>query len=244
MAIRRFLTTSLFTALVLALAPGIASAASAESTTTKPTKIFVFGDSLGHGLWSGLYRAFRENKQVKVVKKTKISTGFGIPSKYNWNSKIDGLIRNQKVQFAAVMIGANDWGGARSKRRWHNIGTPGWQKVYGERIEAFMRKLKAANIKAYWVGLPVMRKSRFRKSAKILNDIFRQKAEATGVTYIESWSHFADKSGNYKAYGPDIAGRKTLLRANDGTHFTPAGYRKLAQLVENEIKRNMGLTEK
>lgn len=212
----------------------------ASPATTGSVKLFVFGDSLGHGLWSGLYRAFRGDKSIKVVKKTRVSTGFGLPSKYNWNSNLVKILKRQKIDYAAIMIGANDWGGARSKRRWYNIGTPGWQKVYGERIESFMKKLKAANIKSYWVGLPVMRKSRFKKSALILNKIFRQKAAANGVTYIESWSHFADKSGNYRAYGTDIEGRKRLLRANDGTHFTPAGYRKLAGLVEKEIKRNMG----
>ncbi len=207
-------------------------------------KIIVFGDSLGDGLWSGLYRAFRDDKSIKVVKKTKISTGFGIPSKYDWNRNLVKILKKQKVQYAAVMIGANDWGGARSKKRWHNIGTPGWQKIYGERIEDFMKKLKAAKIESYWVGLPVMRKSRFKKSARILNEIFRKKAALVGVKYIDSWSTFADKSGNYKAYGSDIEGRKRLLRANDGTHFTPAGYRKLAQLVENEIKRTLVQAEK
>lgn len=244
MAIRRIFLTALFMPLITVMTAGHLLAATPALPAASAFKVYVFGDSLGHGLWSGLYRAFRDNKQIKVVKKTKISTGFGIPSKYNWNRNLDKLIKNKKVHYAAVMIGANDWGGARSKRRWHNIGTPGWQKIYGQRIEDFMRKLKAANIKSYWVGLPVMRKSRFRKSAKILNDIYRQKAAVTGVVFIESWSHFADKAGNYKAYGPDIEGRKRLLRANDGTHFTPAGYRKLAQLVENEIKRNIGLTEK
>lgn len=216
----------------------------AGPASTGGTKLYVFGDSLGHGLWAGLYNAFRDDKTIKIVKKTRISTGFGIPSKYNWNANLERILKSQKFDYAAVMFGANDWGGARSNHRWHNIGTPGWEKVYGERVEDFMKKLKAANINAYWVGLPVMRKSRFKKSAKILNAIYREKARLTGVKYIESWSHFADKSGNYTAYGQDIEGRKRLLRANDGTHFTPAGYRKLAQLVENEIKRNMGLAKK
>ena len=238
---RNTLSALFFSALLIASS---AQGAPATPAAASNHKIFVFGDSLGDGLWSGLYRAFRDDKTIKVVKKTKISTGFGIPSKYNWNRNLEKILNKQKVDYAAIMIGANDWGGARSKRQWHNIGTPGWQKVYGERIEDFMKKLKAANIKTYWVGLPVMRKSRFKKSAKILNDIFREKAAQVGVQYIDSWSHFADKSGNYIAYGPDIEGRKRLLRANDGTHFTPAGYRKLAQLVENEIKRTLGQAEK
>ncbi|PLX36403.1 MAG: hypothetical protein C0605_08200 [Hyphomicrobiales bacterium] len=240
MALTRLLSTLITLSLFLiGSGPGIASPA-----TTTGVKVIVIGDSLGDGLWAGLYRAYRDDKTVKVVKKTRISTGFGIPSKYDWNQNLVTILKQNKADYAAVMIGANDWGGARSQRRWYNIGTPGWEKVYGERIEDFMRKLKAANIESYWVGLPVMRKSRFKKSARILNEIFRQKAAITGVTYIESWSHFADKAGNYKAYGPDIDGRKTLLRASDGTHFTPAGYRKLAQLVQDEIKRKMGQAEK
>ena len=39
-------------------------------------RIVVLGDSLGDGLWSGLYRAFEEDNNLEFVKRSKVSTGF------------------------------------------------------------------------------------------------------------------------------------------------------------------------
>jgi hypothetical protein len=39
-------------------------------------RLYVFGDSLGDGIWAGLYRAFRPDGNIDVVKKSRVSTGF------------------------------------------------------------------------------------------------------------------------------------------------------------------------
>ena len=37
------------------------------------------------------------------------------------------------------------------------VGTEEWREAYGARVEKFIKKLRAANVAVYWVGLPVMR---------------------------------------------------------------------------------------
>jgi hypothetical protein len=72
-----------------------------------------------------------------------------------------------------------------------------------------------------------------------MNDIVRNKAYLDGIKFIDISAQFADESGNYTPYGPDITGKQRLLRDSDGILFTPAGNRKLAHFVEQEIKRDL-----
>ena len=36
-------------------------------------RLYVFGDSLGDGIWAGLYRAFKPDGNIDVVKKSRVS---------------------------------------------------------------------------------------------------------------------------------------------------------------------------
>ena len=39
-------------------------------------RVVVLGDSLGDGLWSGLYRAFEDDATLEFIQRSKASTGF------------------------------------------------------------------------------------------------------------------------------------------------------------------------
>ena len=112
-----------------------------------------------------------------------------------------------------------------------------------QRVEAFIKKLRAANIAVYWVGLPVMRSPDQATDAEAMNEIFREKAFINGAKFIDTWSGFTDEAGRYSAYGPDMSGQVRRLRADDGIHFTMRGYLKLAHFVEKEIRRDLSLAK-
>ena len=84
-----------------------------------------------------------------------------------------------------------------------------------------------------------MRRYEVNDPAQMMNDIVRDKTYLNGIKFIDIQAHFADEAGNYAAYGPDITGKQRLLREADGVLFTPAGNRKLALFVEQEIKRDL-----
>jgi hypothetical protein len=69
-----------------------------------------------------------------------------------------------------------------------------------------------------------------------LDDLYRQEAQASFVTYINVWDEFADETGSYTASGTDIGGQSRQLRLKDGVGFTKSGSRKLAFYVEQEIR--------
>lgn len=206
-------------------------------------RIVVLGDSLGDGLWSGLDRSFHDDNNVEVVKQTKVSTGFTRPDSYDWNASLDDILKSGPYQIAVVMIGSNDDQAMRVGKDWAKPGTDQWSEAYGQRVETFIKKLRAAGLAVYWVGLPVMRSPDQSDDAEAMNDVFREKAFINGAKYIETWSGFTDESGRYSAYGPDMQGQVRRLRDDDGVHFTMRGYLKLAHFVEKEIRRDLALAK-
>ena len=206
-------------------------------------RVLVLGDSLGDGIWSGLYRAFEEDRNIEVVKRSKVSTGFSRTDNYDWNAELDQMLKEEKYQVAVVMFGANDGAGVRSGKEWLKVGTDAWREAYGARVETFIKKLRAAKIAVYWVGLPVMRSPNQSSDAELMNEVFREKAFINGAKFIDTWSGFTDEAGRYSAYGPDMTGQVRRLRADDGTHFTMRGYLKLAHFGEKEIRRDLTLAK-
>jgi hypothetical protein len=206
-------------------------------------RIVVLGDSLGDGLWSGLYRAFEDDATLEFINRAKVSTGFARTDNYDWNTELANLLKNDTYQIAIIMFGANDAQAIRSGKDWLKVGSEGWHEIYGKRVEAFIKKLRAANIAVYWVGLPIMRSPAQVSDAEAMNDLFREKAFINGAKFIDTWNGFTDESGRYSAYGPDMTGQVKRLRADDGVHFTMRGYLKLAHFVEKELRRDLNLAK-
>jgi hypothetical protein len=206
-------------------------------------RVLVVGDSLGDGLWSGLYRAFEEDPTLEFIQRAKGSTGFARPDSYDWNSELADILKKDTYQIAVIMFGDNDAQPIRSGRASLKVGSDGWRETYGRRVEDFIKKLRAANIAVYWVGLPIMRSESQNADAEALNDVYREKAFINGAKFIETWNGFTDESGRYSAYGPDMTGQVKRLRADDGIHFTMRGYLKLAHYVEKELRRDLNLAK-
>lgn len=206
-------------------------------------RVLVVGDSLGDGLWSGLYRTFQEDKNLEIVNQAKVSTGFVRVDSYDWNKALDDILKDNTYQMAVVMFGANDNQPIRQGKEYFKPGTDAWRDAYGKRVEAFIKKLRDKKLAVYWAGLPIMRSPDQSDDAQFLNDVFREKAFINGAKFVDTWSGFTDDSGRYSAYGPDMEGQVKRLRADDGVHFTMRGYLKLAHFVEKEMRHDLSLAK-
>ena len=206
-------------------------------------RVLVVGDSLADGLWSGLYRAFQEDGNMEVVNKSKPSSGFVRADSYDWTKEIDDILKDDTYQMVVVMFGANDNQAIKSGKEYIKPGTDAWDELYGQRVEAFVKKLRAKGLAVYWAGLPIMRSPDDSDDAEELNDIYREKSFINGAKFIDKWSGFTDESGRYSAVGPDMSGQIRRLRDDDGVHFTPRGYLKLAHFAEKEIRRDLSLAK-
>jgi hypothetical protein len=64
-----------------------------------------------------------------------------------------------------------------------------------------------------------------------INKIYEAEAARFEVQFLPLWSTVADDQGGYTAYGKDRDGVTERLRADDGIHFTAAGYELIAQKI-------------
>jgi uncharacterized protein len=114
-----------------------------------------------------------------------------------------------------------------------------WETIYSRRIDDTIAALKSRGVPVIWVGLPPLRGPRSASDAAYLNELYRARAERTGVKYVDVWDGFVDEAGRYSNYGPDYEGQVRRLRSSDGVFFTKAGAIKLARYVEQELSRYM-----
>jgi len=86
-------------------------------------RVVVLGDSLGDGLWSGLYRAFEEDATLEFMQRAKPSTGFARTDSYDWNAEVADLLKTETYQIAVIMFGANDTQPIKSGKDWLKVGS-------------------------------------------------------------------------------------------------------------------------
>jgi uncharacterized protein len=202
--------------------------------------VAVLGDSLGQMLAQGLSEAFENRPEVAILRKAKENSGLVRDDFFDWTQATrDMLASGEKIDFAVMLIGSNDRQTLRDANGSYEPGSPEWQAAYTQRIETISAMFRDKKIPLVWVGLPILRSERLSADALAFNEFYRAYAEKSGATYIDIWEAFADESGQYSAFGPDINGQTVRLRAADGVHFTKAGARKLAHFVDPEIRRNL-----
>jgi uncharacterized protein len=202
-------------------------------------KLQAYGDALAEGVLSGLVEGFTGDARVQVSRKHRVLGGLTRPD-FDDEMKAEDAPGRETFHIGVVMIGIADRNHIRTSPRDRALwGTEDWRKEYGRRVDLLIKTLKRHGQAVYWVGQPVMRSPQLNEAANIMNDIAREKAYLNGAKFIDVSAQFADEGGNYAPWGPDITGKQKLLRENDGVLFTPAGNRKLALFVEQEIKRDL-----
>jgi uncharacterized protein len=117
--------------------------------------------------------------------------------------------------------------------------TDQWAAAYGKRIDEMIAALKAKGVPVLWVGLPALRGTKSTSDMSYLDELYRERAEKAGITYVDIWDGFVDDQGRYALQGPDFEGQMRRLRTADGVHFTKAGAVKLASYVDRELHRAM-----
>nr|WP_255500747.1 DUF459 domain-containing protein [Caulobacter sp. 17J80-11] len=196
----------------------------------------VFGDSMGDGLWAGLYRQLRADKTYEVSKFSRVSTGLTRYDYVDVQAQTVEQLAAGKVEVAVIEFGCNDGQAIAVDGHVYPFKSEGWRKAYLARIDALVAVLRAQGAAVYWVGLPKMRRADRDASAVYLNELYAERARALGVPFIATAELFQDESGAYSAYlsepGSD---HKRLMRADDGVHMTPAGYLRLAAPVAKRI---------
>ncbi len=232
---------------VLVLAPADPAAAQEPTGTSYITpfpegdvyKLQAYGDAFAEGLLSGLVEAFAGDPRLQISRKHRGLGGLA-RNDFDDEMKAEEAPGRETFHIGVIMIGVGDRLHMRTPTgNRAMLGTNEWREEYGRRVDRLIKTLKKRGMALYWVGQPVMRRYEANEPAQTMNDIVRDKAFLNGVKFIDIQAQFADEGGNYEPHGPDITGKRVLLREADGVLFTYAGNRKLAHFVEQEIKRDL-----
>lgn len=197
--------------------------------------VIVLGDSLGDGTWAGLYHVLRKDKRFNVIKKSRVATGFSRQDYYDWNEAAREIAAEARMDIAVVVMGTNDRQPIVRDGKRHALFDAEWRDIYRSRVDDFTATLKASGARVYWMELPVMRSPRFGADMEQFNEIFEDRAAANGVSFVKTEGLATGADGGYTAYGEDRFGRTRLLRAEDGIHFTMAGYELLGDRIADAI---------
>jgi hypothetical protein len=208
-------------------------------SASRPVVIGVFGDSLGDGLWAGLYHQLRDGKSYEVVRFSRAATGLARYDYVNVQERAAAQLADRHIDIAVVMVGANDEQGIIENHQVYGFDSPRWREVYASRIDNLVGLLRRNGVAVYWVGLPKMRRSGFDQKAQILNSLYSSRAAALGVPFIPTVPVTIDGNGGYDDY-LSVGGRPQLMRAKDGVHMTMAGYLRIAAPVSGLIRTDVG----
>lgn len=223
-------------------APRLAPAPAPQPQTLRaaaggPLRVGVFGDSLGDGLWAGLYRRLHGDKRFVVTRFSQAATGLTRFDYIDVNAKAAGQLEGKTLDVAVVMFGANDEQAISTQGVIHPFGSDGWRAIYGARMAALTTLLRQHGAAVYWVGLPKMKRPDYDAKAAMLNGVYEAQARAMGAPFIPTVAATVDPAGAYEDYlAPEAGGRPVLMRARDGIHMTMEGYLRLAGPVAARLQ--------
>lgn len=229
----RSLRTALLAAAILAAGSTTTMAAGKAQTGGKPI-VLVVGDRFATALADGL----EADSSIAVSRTTGDAFGLTRPSFSESLPTIrDRLARADKPALVAVMVGADDRDALTDASGRSEPGTPGWAKIYGDRVDQMSKLFHDAGVPLVWVGLPAVRSADLSADIVRQNGIIRDRAAKDGASYVDSFDGFTDAAGRYSPVGPDADGTSAKLRRADGLGFTRAGARKLASFLAPDIAR-------
>lgn len=208
-----------------------------------PLRLWVGGDSLTSEFGPALSDRLARTDRGKADVEFRFSTGLARPDFFNWPARLRHIAQRQDPDVFVVMFGANDGQNISLGGRVLEFATGEWEREYGRRVSRVMADLATSGRSVYWVGQPVMADPDFDRKMQLLNDIYRDQArDHDAVTYIDTRELFAGDDGGFAAYLDDPNGQSTLMRQQDGVHFTRAGGERLTTVVFGAIDEEWDVT--
>ena len=195
------------------------------------TTIAVFGDSQAQGLAGGLQRVLIEDPRYRVLNRSHPGAAL-VHGGSEWLSPVERFASREKAEIAVVMFGANDRLDMRDERGIYlRFRTDDWRGAYAARADKILTLLANTGVRVIWCGNPIARSPTYTADMGYINDIYAEETARFGAQFVPLWSVIADGQGGYVAYGKDRDGTTQRMRADDGIHFTAAGYELIAEKI-------------
>lgn len=213
-------------------------------TTTLPTltpenklSTWIVGDSLSITPGESIMRIFPTSAFDIKGMSGQVSTGLARPDVFNWFTHINDFVVNNHPQLIIITFGANDDQYLYSDSGPIGpFGSEAWRAQYATRVGSTLDFLANQGVYTIWIAIPPVRDPVRNDRYQIINDVVRTSVSARPATasYIETKKAFTNPDGTYSD-SPLLNGTPTLLRAQDGIHFTRAGGDVIANLVLTKL---------
>jgi hypothetical protein len=206
-------------------------ASATPDTATPPATIVVFGDSQAAGLARGLQRVLVEDPRYRILNRTHSGAAL-VHGENEWLAPVARFTSHEQADIAIVMFGANDRLDLRDEQGAHlHFRTDEWRAAYAARTDKILTLLAKPGLRVIWCGNPIARSPNYSADMGYINGVYVEETQRFGAQFLPLWTEFADGEGRYNAYGKDRDGTTQRLRADDGIHFTAAGYELIAEKI-------------
>ena len=215
-------------------------------TPSRKLGVWIAGDSLVVVPGESLLREIAGNRAIAAVDAIdgRIASGLERPDVFNWFTRLEEVMQNEKPRAVVVMFGGNDdhgfMTGLPEGREVGTFGSPSWRAEYRRRVAAVMDTVTRNGAHLVWIGLPISRDAEQTRRYDVINAIVQtEAAKRKGrAAYLDTYFFFAGEDGGYAQYVEDSTGKLVKMRADDGVHFErPAGDLIAAKVLERLEER-------
>ena len=222
--------------LLLAAAP-FGSLSAAQDVPTPDTPVLMVGDSMMRLLGIAMEKQCKKAGIQPAVAFSSLGSGLVRPNVFDWNAKIDELLREHSPKTVVVAIGTNDRqaleGGETGAIRY---GAPEWAPEYSRRVAAFMDRLLDGGVtRIVWLLLPDMKEASHQEHATLVNGIAAELAKAESrrdrVTLFDLGPVLTKKPGHFSQFVMSNTGAVIAVRDPDGVHLTADGAKLCARAI-------------
>lgn len=209
---------------IVTAAPSPAAAAPLAAPTGGV--VLMLGDSLMGEVAAGLRQHLP--RTFTVVDNHKSSTGLTNLGYYDWPTTVFQETQAAHPQWVVIHMGANDSQDMLLNGHAVRFGSDAWQAAYLSRAQLLLDRIKEAAPQAtiVWIGLPAMRSDTFDARMDIIRQIQGKAAASRGVPYLDGHNALGPA---YAKDGDVGGGKRLILRADDGIHYSRAGGTRLAK---------------
>jgi hypothetical protein len=201
-------------------------------------KILFAGDSMMQGIAPLAIAELRKKYPAGLfVDLSQQSTGLSVNRYFDWPAKIQEESLRQGFNIVVIFLGPNDPWDIYESRVKYVFPSEAWREKYRSRIREIMEFAQLNNIHIIWIGLPNMGQERIKQGALIQNTLFKEEISRYHFDYLSTEDIFGPLDEPFNRYIPDPIKGQTLVRGEDGVHFTATGLRLINKKLVKIIQR-------
>ena len=182
------------------------------------------GDSMmAVGLSSAMMREAPRYPALTFLSLFKSGTGLARPDVFNWQLEYPAMLKQSRPDFILVALGANDGQGFVEDGTVYPFASPGWQRIYAARVQAYLDMLQSNGATVIWLGLPPMKDETLDARIDAINRIDYEAVTSTpNAIWFSTSGIIGDSDGHFRDFG-EVHNRTEKLRQSDGIHLSDDG---------------------